>query len=73
MYKQFAISTFTPLVMGITNVLVEVLIQYASYLTRPINETSNINDSVLGISGIQYVNLGTTLIFVSIKYPDTNL
>jgi hypothetical protein len=55
--------------MGITNVLVEILIQFASYLTRPINETSNLKESVFGIGSIQYINLGTTLIFVSIKYP----
>jgi len=54
--------------MGIVNVLVEILIQTASYFTRPINEEVNLIDSTNGIAGIQFINLGTTLIFVSIKF-----
>lgn len=54
--------------MGILNVLVEVLIQFASFFTRPINEEVNLIDSVNGIASIQYINLGTILIFVSIDY-----
>lgn len=53
--------------MGIANILVELLIQFASTMTRPVNETENMIDSVTGISSIQYINLGTTLIFVSIN------
>lgn len=68
MIKQFIISTFTPLSMGIVNVLVEILIQVASIFTRPLNEEENLIDSLNGITSIQYINLGTTLIFVSIRY-----
>lgn len=38
--------------MGIVNVLVEVLIQFASFFTRPLNEEVNLIDSVNGIASI---------------------
>lgn len=34
--------------------------------TRPLNEETNLLDSVNGIAAIQTINLGTTLICVSI-------
>ena len=68
MIVQLLISTFVPLAMGICNVLIELLIQAASALTRPINETKNIIDSITGISWIQYINLGTILIVVTLDF-----
>lgn len=38
--------------MGITNVLVELLIQFGSYLTRPENETKNLIALIVGIASI---------------------
>ena len=58
--------------MGIINVSVEILIQFASIFTRPVNETKNIIDCITGISAIQFINLGLILIFVSIHY-DLNI
>ena len=43
------VTTFTPLIMGIVNVLVELLIGFASQFTRPLNETKNVIDSITGI------------------------
>jgi len=66
--KIALITTFVPLVMGIINVLSEILIGFASQFTRPVNETKNIIDSIAGICSIQFINLGMLLIFVSINY-----
>lgn len=54
--------------MAVTNILVEILIVTASKFTRPINQAKNVIDSIAGISWIQYINLGTVLITVSIHY-----
>jgi hypothetical protein len=68
MVKQLTIGTFIPSMMAVTNILVEILIVTASKFTRPINQAKNVIDSIAGISWIQYINLGTVLITVSIHY-----
>ena len=49
--------------------LVEILIIYIASFQRPTDETKNLYDAVLGISGIQFVNLGLMLMIIGLKTP----
>ena len=70
-YPRMILTTMTslilPVTMGIINVLVELIINALSTLTRPTNEAKNIKDAITGISWIQYINLGTILITVGLN------
>ena len=53
--------------MGIGDVLVELFVQFTSDFLKPIDDTTNLLDSIVGIMWIQFVNLGFILIFMSLN------
>jgi hypothetical protein len=55
--------------MGIGDIIVELFVQKASNFLKPLDETTNLIDSMLGIMWVQFVNLGFILIFISINIP----
>lgn len=61
------LATIAGIAMLITvgNVLVELLILFATYFTRPVNLVDNINNSIRAISLIQFINLGLILLVIN--------
>ena len=66
-WKTTLIGLVIPLVMGICDVLVELFVQFTSEFLRPVDDTTNLLDSIFGIMWIQFVNLGFILIFMSLN------
>ena len=70
-YKEYAIVIFS--VIGIANliilanILVEVLIQFGTKLTRPVNEQNIVTNAVRAISWIQFINLGLVLFIIGMN------
>ena len=52
----------------IGNVTVELMIQYGSYLTRPVNEQVIVKNAIRAISWIQFINLGLILFVINISF-----
>jgi hypothetical protein len=65
--KTTIIGLIIPLIMGIGDVLVELFVQATSAFLKPIDDTINLLDSIIGIMWIQFVNLGWVLIFMSLN------
>jgi hypothetical protein len=55
------------LLIILANVLVEVLIQFGTKLTRPVNEQDIITNAVRAISWIQFINLGLVLLIIGMN------
>ena len=62
-----AISSI-PLIIAAVNIIVEIIIVFIAEWRRPINDTQSVINSVSGIVGIQFVNLGLVLIFANINF-----
>ena len=65
--KTTIIGLLIPLIMGIGDVLVELFVMFTSNFLKPIDDTTNLLDSIFGIVWIQFVNLGFILIFMSLN------
>jgi len=54
--------------IAFVNVMIEVLVNWATDFRRPVNETMNVIDSIAGICRMQFLNLGLILISSTINF-----
>ena len=56
----------------ISNSIMIYIIQQGTQFTRPVNEQALLTDSIIAITGIQFINLGLffILIFMRIRFLD---
>lgn len=65
-YGVQVLGLVIPATVGVINIGVEVIIGYASeFFARPVNLNKSIADSMRGISGIQFLNLGLLFLILS--------
>ena len=61
------ITLMIPAVIGVINIIAEIIIVFVADLRRPTNDTQSVINSVSGIVGIQFINLGLVLVFANIN------
>jgi hypothetical protein len=66
-WKSTILGSLIVITMGVVNLLTELVVGFGSGLTRPGNHTSILKDTIVGISWIQFINLGSVLIIISMK------
>ena len=58
-----------PVGTAIINITVELAIVFFSHLKRPYDDTKMLIDGIIGISFIQFINLGLLMLILNINFP----